>query len=480
VSRRARRFVAPLCGTVLLVLAGCPAASAATLHVAPGGADRGDCVGSACAGVEYAYGQAAAGDVIELAAGEYPRQRVPAGTKAVTIRGLRGNRLRQLDNSAHNVTFDRLDLDAGGATTVDSAVFENRGVDNVTFRNGRIGNVTNQKGAVVAGTNFTFDRVEFHDVVATIAGTHMECVFAIGVPGMTVRSSRFRNCAIMDLFFLYGSWWEPLPPPYGGIRIENNVFGHVLNEDGSWNHYPLYIGQTGNDVLDGWTVRHNTFEQNASLGTSHSRAVNSRWVGNIGGWDCIAGMAYSHNVGTRCGATDTQVSPAASTRTSTAPFGWADPERSDFRLTAGSPAIDAGDPGDAPATDIDGNARDARPDAGAHELGGAGALPRRARPRIRLARLRPALICRRPSRSCPAVSELRVRPSRGARVSVHVRRLRAAGRPAAERRLVADGVRRAARIRARGLRPGRYSVLVSAVDAAGARSATTALRLRVR
>ena len=131
---------------------------------------------------------------------------------------------------------------------------------------------------------------------------------AIGVPGMVIRNSTFRNCAVMDVFFTYGDWWSPLPPPYGHIRLENNIFGHVMNEDGSWNYYPLYVASTGDATLDSWVVRNNTFEQNASVGGNHTHAVASRWVGNLGGWDCVPGMAYRHNVGKRCGPSDRRVS----------------------------------------------------------------------------------------------------------------------------------------------------------------------------
>src|SRR4029077_5146644 len=54
-----------------------------------------------------------------------------------------------------------------------------------------------------------------------------------------------------------------------------------------------------------------------------------------------------------------------------APSGFRDARALDFHLKAGAAAIDAGDPGDAPTTDIDGNARPAgnAPDAGADETG---------------------------------------------------------------------------------------------------------------
>jgi hypothetical protein len=479
-------------------------ASAEVRLVAPGGVDAGNCVGSPCASLGHAYQVAAAGDVVQIAAGVYPAQVVPSGSKAVTFDGQPGNKLRKLDNFADNVIFNGLDLDANFATP-ETAVFENRGADNVTFKNGRIGNVTDQKGAVPSGANFTFDNVDFHDAVMSVSGTHMECVFAIGVPGMVVRNSTFRNCAVMGLFFVYGDWWSPLPPPYGNVTIENNVFEHVLNEDGSWNAYPLYIGGTGSQTLNGWVVRNNTFEQNASVGLNHSSgAVNSRWVGNLGGWDCVPGMVYRYNVGKKCGATDREVTPNENSRTTIAPFGWVAPRSGNFKLSPGSVAIGAADPTDHPATDREGNLRGDVADAGALEYGivsppAAGGVPGTGRgkqaPRsrwIRSVRLQPGVICKRPRRRCPKLARLTVKLNRSAKLKVLVNRRpgkgklrRGKGKVRRLRALTAKprgskGLVRTARIRARGLRRGRYRVLVRVDRALAPAAKGVRVRLRVR
>jgi hypothetical protein len=91
-------------------------------------------------------------------------------------------------------------------------------------------------------------------------------------------------------------------------------------------------------------------------------------VGNVGSWDCKSGITYRYNVGRACSGLDKGVSPASSSASQTAAFGWVNPAAYDFRLTASSAAINAGDPADAPATDHDGNARNGAPDAGAHEF----------------------------------------------------------------------------------------------------------------
>ena len=104
-----------------------------------------------------------------------------------------GTRFRQLYSNFDNIVFDGLDIDAGRAKTSGGAAFESHG-DNATFKNGQIGNVTDEKGALISGSNFTFDNVLFHDVRLATAGVHNECVYAIVVPGFTIRNSTFRNC----------------------------------------------------------------------------------------------------------------------------------------------------------------------------------------------------------------------------------------------------------------------------------------------
>jgi hypothetical protein len=286
----------------------------------------------------------------------------------VTFKGVSGNKIRELDVSADNVTMDGLDVDGNGAV---NATFEIHGTSNVTFKNGRIGNVTDEKGALVSGDHLTFDNVEFHDVVLKTDGVHLECMYAIVVPNMTVRNSTFRNCAVMDLFFTYGTWWTPLPPAYGGVTIENNVFGHTTNNSGGWNYYTLYVGMTGpngdgGDPMSGWTVRNNTFDIDAFLSSS-AGTNGTRWVGNLGAWNCLGGVNFHNNVGDKCSASDRAVSPSASTPSTPAAFGWTNPSAWDFHINAGSPAIDAADPNDHPATDRDGKARGSAPDAGAYE-----------------------------------------------------------------------------------------------------------------
>ena len=58
---------------------------------------------------------------------------------------------------------------------------------------------------LATGSNLTVDNVDFHDAVYRTDGVHMECLYAIVVPGFTLRNSTFRDCAMMDAFFTYGT-----------------------------------------------------------------------------------------------------------------------------------------------------------------------------------------------------------------------------------------------------------------------------------
>ena len=347
------------------IAAGC-LAGCQSLYVSPTGSDAGNCTQKQpCRSFARAYQVAPNRQTtVVVRPGVYPKQTLPAGKKPVVFRGGPGAKIRSIDNNASGISFVGLDVDAAFAKTPG---FSSSG-DNVVFRDGRIGNVTDEKGALVSGSNFKFDRVVFHDVRVTNPSVHNECVYAIVVPGMTVRNSLFHHCATMDLFFTYGSWWSPLPPAYGNVTLENNVFAHTYKDDGSWHYYSLYVANTANGggTMSNWTVRNNTFEIAAAIGEKTATG-KSRWSSNIGDWSCIPGMTFTHNVGQKCSTSDKRVTPAASTQSQTAPFGWVNPAANDFRLKAGSPALNAADPKDHVATDLVTKSRGSAPDAGALE-----------------------------------------------------------------------------------------------------------------
>ena len=448
--------------------------------VSTAGADTGNCLAVPCRSMAYAYNHAGSGDTVVVAAGRYGEQRIPDGSKSVLFQS-HGASLHGLYNDASNVTYDGFTIDAAWDKSLG---FQNSDGTNSTFRNGRIGRITDEKGALITGRNFTFDRVVFHDVLVTDDEVHNECIYALDVTGLTVRNSLFYNCATMDLFFTYGTWWSPLPPPYTDITIENNVFEHSMKTNGSeWHYYSLYVGLTGDGggPLKNWNVRYNTFEIPANIDEERSSVSGSQWVGNLGDWSCVDGVAYRDNVGKKCGATDKSVSPASSGEGRPAPFGWMNPAAHDFRLKPGSPAINIGAANDAPATDARGVRRDTRPDAGAYELGnGAAGLPLPVGLAIRFARLKPRVICVRPRKGCPGKTRLRVGLTSRAAVSVRVKRLRKGHRP---RRVRSFGFRvkdaGARKIKAARLGKGRYRVVVRA-KLGGVETKARSLRLRVR
>jgi hypothetical protein len=317
--------------------------------------------------------------------------------------------LRFEPRDAPNLWYATLHMEGGADQVYDDIVvdnlFEQRagiggGGPRLLFKNSTVGNVTDEKAATVGGySHMTFDNVYWHDVVLSAAGVangvHNECVFAITVPDFTMKNSSFWNCATMDLFFTHGQWWSTPPPPrYDNVTIENNVFSHPRFGDVDGDHVglgfqycALAIGQNGPtttvpaDPLIGWTIRNNTFERR--MCTEARDAVDTRWVNNLGDWACLDDVIYRHNVGQTCpgGVNEVSITPNDNNcapqdpwvcleANTIAGFNWADPADNDFRLTAGSPAIDAGDPLDAPATDKNGDPRVGAPDAGAYEYQG--------------------------------------------------------------------------------------------------------------
>lgn len=238
---------------------------------------------TACPSFAAAYSAAVSGDVIGVMgvlgvqkfAGGYQSSQ-GSGTKDLTFRGERGNKVRQINFGSPNLTFDGINVDGEGTKT-SGALFENGG-DPFVFKNGSIGDVVDEKGALVTGSGVVFENVLFHDAVLRTAGTHMECVWAAAVPGMVIRNSIFRNCAVFDVFINYPDYWSPLPPPFGGIVLEGNTFGAPV--PGTYSVFIGYLGLNNSYPLTGWRIRNNSF--GAAPSVAPETGSDNVFCGNTG------------------------------------------------------------------------------------------------------------------------------------------------------------------------------------------------------
>jgi hypothetical protein len=215
--------------------------------------------------------------------------------------------------------------------------------------------ITSEYGNTTPPRDILIDGVYFHDWTRTSSDVHTECLQIGGGDGITVRNSRFHNCAVMDL---HVSWYGDAPMTKN-VTIENNFFETTV----SGGYYT--IGAYGYENL---LIRYNSFAQEFSIFEDAAGAqgpfINVRVIGNIGpkpSWEwCGDNITYRYNVwdGTACGPTDLN-----------APSGFTDAANGDLHLQAGAAAIDRGDPSNFPATDIDGDRRPqgGLPDAGADE-----------------------------------------------------------------------------------------------------------------
>jgi hypothetical protein len=314
---------------------------APVLLVAPGGSDAG-CARHAgtCGSLDGAYGKAAAGDVIEVAPGSYPPQRLSerrlggrpvvvraatpgtvsmagldVNTGSVTIEGVRltrglsaapahsespssvaGITIRDVHMPWAFIYADRLHLEGGSVGGFDACDTRNLedGIE-IWERNGVPTNGVSISGVVI------------HDVDGgrdgtcggtAGAGRHVDCLQILGGQNVTIRNSVFTGCATSGV----------IARPYDGAQlgpmtIENNAFGRVLHPGSA-----IELGDHGGgDACTGpMIVRANTIVaggvNGGCAGTSITVTSNILETGA-----CSDGLVYSHNVfqtgwSARCGA----------------------------------------------------------------------------------------------------------------------------------------------------------------------------------
>ena len=355
----------------------------------------------ACRNLQSAYHAAQAGETVAIRTATYPGQTLAAGTKRVTFRAAGPGRptFGHFVSAAANVTVrgvviqDRSEqsgtctnapygilVACGQSQTYDNVIVDGlntggkHGIETpgrgFTLKNSEIRNIRDRKGFEGGADDMLFENNYWHDITIRTDGVHNECMYINGGNRSVYRRNLFIGCPVMAMFFTNWSGG----PPYRDVLIENNVFGHTLDDSGDWHSGPALLlggGFDNQNTWFAWTVRYNTFETDPFVGDAPGGS--SRWYGNLGGIDCAPAFTYSYNVGQTCGGKgEVNVRNATNdaTHRNRAPF-YVNAPAGDFRLRRGAVAIDKGDPRAFPRLDKNRAKRPVAraPDAGAYEFG---------------------------------------------------------------------------------------------------------------
>jgi hypothetical protein len=372
---------------------------AATRFVKADGSDSGSCSASSpCRSFNRAYEVAAPGEVVDVAGGTYPTQRVeydPSKTSATDVyfrpaAGASVNIAGNIDAYGSHVTFMAMqaldtEIPYDGPADVSDVTFWGMDGRNFTIDSGReisviggdYGPASSCGGSAGGGNNgIRMNRegvmpsdiliwgVDIHDVQSyDLVQCHIECLIVGAGQNITVRGSRFWNCSIFDVFL------QPFNGPISDVTLENNWFATPTDPNGNVNSGRA-VEFSGGGPWRNLLIRHNSVNTAINLndGAPDPQYENALVIGNVAerAVACYNGVTYRYNAwfgGGTCNSTDVGVGNAP-------PFVRAsDRGDLDYHLTGGA-AVDlvplgTSDLGD----DIDGQSRPQGPalDAGSDE-----------------------------------------------------------------------------------------------------------------
>jgi hypothetical protein len=306
-----------------------PPEAPASRFVSVSGSDSGSCTASSpCRSFNRAYEVADPGEIVDVAAGTYPTQRVeydssktsaddvffrPAAGASVKIAGdifAYGSHVTFMAMQAQDteipydgpadvsdVTFWGMDgrnftIDSGTQISVIGGDYGPASSCGGSYGGGNNGIRMNREG--VMPSDILIWGVDIHDVQSyDLVQCHIECLIVGAGENITVRGSRFWNCSIFDIFL------QPFNGPISDVTLENNWFAAPTDPNGNVNSGRA-VEFSGGGPWRNLLIRHNSVNTAINLndGAANPQYENTRVIGNIAerAVACYNGVTYRDNV----------------------------------------------------------------------------------------------------------------------------------------------------------------------------------------
>ncbi|HTZ85306.1 MAG TPA: hypothetical protein VMB05_01435 [Solirubrobacteraceae bacterium] len=291
-----------------------------TFYVSPSGSDAADCTSAAapCASLGGAYRKAAPGDVVLIAAGEYPAQTIggpdageprevagrhgqvtflPAPGASVRFTGrieVFGSHVGLAHLTVQDVIIGNYDQTSGRINPTDVTLAHLRGrnfqidsATNVTVKGGSWGPAsacggpyggTNNSIRDITGvvpTHIAIESVVIHDVQSyDLTNCHIEGLAIFAGREVSVTHSRFYGNSVYDVFVQANSG------PISGLRFVGNWMAMPVGTDAVQNGTVIGFSSISSDVL----VKDNRFNYIISLDDNGINPLFKHFelVGNVG------------------------------------------------------------------------------------------------------------------------------------------------------------------------------------------------------